>query len=151
MRMQRKQRGSALAEFGPALGIFLFGFFFPIIDLCGMFSSYACCMVLNTIQCREASLLSRKEALNPEGLIRHQIPRHWMANGIGRFAAIKTMPKTTVTYSGPDTMSLVTVRTECTVMPWLHMPLPLQVGGMNAPVTFSIQGCSPAESATDKG
>lgn len=144
----RTTTGSGLAEFGPALGLLLIGFFFPMINFCALFTGYATCMMLNGAQCREAALLTKQQAQDKEGTIRKGIPQYWTRSGLGQFAAIVGSPKTDVTYNG-TTPEVVHVKTTCSVLPWLIIPLPVDVPGMNAPTSFSIDGYAPVERKTE--
>ncbi|HEY9792536.1 MAG TPA: hypothetical protein V6D22_19200 [Candidatus Obscuribacterales bacterium] len=147
----RKSKGSVLAEFGPALGILLICFFFPLLNLLGLFTSYGACYLLNTAQTQEAALLREGAAKDPGGLIIKHIPEHWMNRGIGRFALVDKMPTTSVSHTGIEPHRLITVVTKFDCRPWLVVPLPVKVPGLNAPVSFHIENRQPAESAINRG
>src|SRR5580698_7326886 len=92
-RLGRKTRGSAIAEFGPALWIILFFFFFPMIDLLSVGMSYGFCMVLNYNQVHEASLTPASQATSPSGMVMQGIPNQWL-NGMGHFVKMSGSPQT---------------------------------------------------------
>lgn len=150
MLTQRTVKGSALAEFGPALGMLLICFFFPLINILGLFTAYGACQMLNSVQCREAAYLSESKAQDRGGEIRKAIPERWMKQGIGRFAGVDTLPGTEVTHSGTKPNRVVTVVTTMQCRPLVIVPLPIKVPGMNAPVGFQIESWHPVESATDR-
>jgi hypothetical protein len=150
MLKQRKNKGSALAEFGPALGILLIGFFFPLLNLLGLFTTYGACYVLSSTQINEAAFLSASEATARGGLITYQLPDHWMRHGLGKLAGVVKMPSTSVTVSGSKPNEIVTVATTFECRPWVVVPLPIKVPGLNSTVTFQIESRQPVESATDR-
>lgn len=119
----RRAKGSAIAEFGPALGIILIFFFFPMIDFLSVGMSYGFCMVLNYNQVHEASLLPASKAMDPSGAVLKTIPAQWMS-GMGQFVKMSGGPQTTITYrdglEGADkvTDKIVTVTTAVVCNPF---------------------------------
>ena len=143
---RRNQRGSVLAEFGPALGILLIGFFFPMVNLIGLTTSYASCYTLNSAQVNEAALLQESKASGQAAALASK----WSASGIGKFACLKGQPSTSVVHAGSPGMRTVIVRTSFQVNPWLAIPLPFKCPGANAPLSFRIESARPVESKTDR-
>jgi hypothetical protein len=155
VRLDRKIKGSAIAEFGPALGLILIFFFFPLIDLLAVGLSYGFVMVLNYNQVHEASLLPASQASSPTGTVIQGIPAQWL-NGMGRFVKMQGSPVTAVTYRdgqlGADqvTDKIVTVTTTVICTPFFSIPLPcVNVPGINAPMTFSVLSERPMENPDD--
>src|SRR5476649_1785180 len=93
----RRSNGSAIAEFGPALGVILIFFFFLMIDLLSVGMSYGFLMVLNYNQVHEASLLPASQATSPSGIVMKKIQDEWLA-GMGHFVKMQGSPVTAVTY-----------------------------------------------------
>lgn len=142
----RNNRGTALAEFGPMLGILLLMLFFPLVDMLALGADYASCMVLNYCQLREAALCSKEDALNPGGAVIHGLPSSWTQEGLGRFVNIADHIETTVTYeqtkSATNSMfkdEYVQVTTKVSANPFLVIPVFPGVPGLGAPVRFQIQ------------
>ncbi|HMW90472.1 MAG TPA: hypothetical protein PLC15_05190 [Candidatus Obscuribacter sp.] len=136
--------GSSIAEFGPALGIILICFFFPMIDLLAMGVSYGLCMVLNHNQAHEAALLPNADATNAGGIVKKGIPDQWL-DGMGRFVKLSGYPSTNVSYrngvadASNNQDKFVTVSTTLTCNPFLPIPVPvLNVPGLNGPMTFTV-------------
>ncbi len=155
--LMRRHKGSAIAEFGPALGIILIFFFFPMIDFLSVGMSYGFCMVLNSNQVHEASLLPASQATDPNGAVMKSIPAQWLA-GMGQFVKMSGGPQTTITYrsgvAGSDSVTdkIVTVTTAIVCNPFLTIPLPcLSVPGLNGPINFSITSERPMENPDDPG
>jgi hypothetical protein len=153
----RKGRGSAIAEFGPALWIILIFFFFPMIDLLSVGMSYGFIMVLNYNQVHEASLLPASKAQDPNGSVMKLIPAAWL-NGMGQFVKISGSPQTTITYrsgaAGQDgvTDQTVTLTTLVVCNPFLTIPMPyINVPGLNGPMTYSVTSERPMENPDDPG
>lgn len=156
-RKVRKLRGNSLAEFGPALMVLLIALFFPMVDLLGVGTSYATCMVLNFNQAHEAALIKYTDALNPSGPIIKGIPDQWL-NGMGRLVKISGSPKTAISYSpGADSKQVgqdqtVLVQTTVTCNPFLPIPLPVfNVPGLNGPMTFTVSSTCNMENPDDAG
>lgn len=152
---RRRTRGSAIAEFGPAMGIILICFFFPTIDMLAVGLAYGFVMVLNGNQVHEASLVPASSANDPSGMVKKGIPDQWL-NGMGRFVKMSGAPTTDVSYRDGASESdgvknaTVTVKTTIVCNPFLPIPLPFaNVPGLNGPMTFSIQSERPMENPDD--
>jgi len=148
---RRRNSGSSLAEFGPALFVLLVFMFFPLVDMISLGVSYGLCLVLNYNQVHEASLLPFADATNASGTVMKAIPDQWKS-GMGKFVKMTGDPQTVVSYrageTGTDNVTdrLVDVQTTVICNPWLQIPLPLlQIPGINAPMTFAVTGERPME------
>lgn len=148
---RRHPSGSAIAEFGPALGVLLICFFFPLVDMLALGVSYGLCLVLNANQAHEASLLPKSEATDPSGVVKTGIVNQWLA-GMGHFVNIVSPPQTDVTYRtgqmGGDGVQdqIVMVETKVVCGPFLPIPLPVvNVPGLNGDMTFDLKTEKPME------
>ncbi len=140
LRRQRKRRqeGSALSEFGPAL-FFLFIFaIFPVLDmiLCGF--SYCSCVALNDLQLREAAKLPRSVADSSKGPVKQDIPARWKSTVVGGFSGTVDIPETGVFYADKSGTVFVTVATTVVIHPFLNIPFFVGVPGIGAPLTAKI-------------
>lgn len=149
---RRGSNGSAISEFGPAMGLLFLGFFFPLLDLLSMGVAYGCCMVLNYTQVHEASLINWSTAIKNTGPIRNDIPSDWRSKGFGQFVKVDGDIKTDIGYrkgqKGSDGIydQFVVAATTVTCSPLLTIPLPVvNVPGLNGPMTFSIVSERPME------
>lgn len=145
-----------MAEFGPALGILLICIFLPLVDLLGICLSYGLCVLLNSNQVHEASMLPTDDAESETGPVKKGIPDQW-SNGMGKFVKMSGTPTTVISYRDngtPTTDSgsnkvvdkVVMVRTTITCNPFLPIPIPMvNVPGLNGPMTFMISSERPME------
>jgi hypothetical protein len=146
----RRANGSAITEFGPALGILLICFFFPLLNMLILGVSYCLCMVLNYNQVHEASLVHMNDAVSLNGPVCKDITDKWLA-GMGKFVRAEGYPQTTVSYRDGQTTGNVTdriavVQTSVVCQPTLSIPLfGVSVPGLNAPMVFSISSESTME------
>ena len=146
----RRANGSAITEFGPALGILLICFFFPLLNMLILGVSYCLCMVLNYNQVHEASLVHMNDAVSLNGPVCKDITDKWLA-GMGKFVRAEGYPQTTVSYRDGQTTGNVTdriavVQTSVVCQPTLSIPLfGASVPGLNAPMVFSISSESTME------
>jgi hypothetical protein len=146
----RRANGSAITEFGPALGILLVCFFFPLLNMLVLGVSYCLCMVLNYNQVHEASLVHMNDAVSLNGPVCKDITNKWLA-GMGKFVRTEGYPQTSVSYRDGQTTGNVTdriavVQTAVVCQPTLSIPLfGTSVPGLNAPMSFSISSESTME------
>ncbi len=147
---KRKASGSAITEFGPALGILLICFFFPLLNMLVLGVSYCLCMVLNYNQVHEASLLPMSDATSLNGPVCKDITDRWL-DGMGKFVKTEGYPQTVVSYRDGHTTNNVTdriamVQTTVKCQPTLSIPLfGASVPGLNAPMAFSVSSESTME------
>lgn len=149
-RAKRSAAGATISEFGPALGLLIICFFFPMVDMLSLAVSYGCCLVLNEAQVHEASLLNWNDGTsNAQDTVTKTIPNSWTTSGFGQYVKMVGTPQTKVffrqgqtgTMSGGNqfTDKIVMVKTTVTSSPFLPIPVPvLNVPGLNAPMTFTI-------------
>jgi hypothetical protein len=155
---KRRGRGSAIAEFGPAMYILIMVFFFPFLDLIGMACEYGDCLYLNSLLLRQAALenvlvmdntavppaltTDLSCSTNPSGSL-NTIIQAWMNGGLGKFASSGTMPTQSISVDlteGTRRCKYVhlTLNVEC--KPFVTVPFFLRVEGLNAPITFVFYG-----------
>lgn len=145
----RRASGNTLCEFVPVMWILIMVVFFPILDLLSLTSAYVVVYTMNSVQVREAALMPRS-ACETGPKITTQIPSQWMDSGPGRFANMSSQT-TTVRYTAATTDDtgiqdwLVSVDTACTFKPFLTVPFPISVAGLNAPMTITMSGERPVE------
>jgi hypothetical protein len=151
----RKQKGSFIAELGPALGFLFIGIFFPLVDLVNIGFIYASGFTLNNLQTRQGALLPKSEATDPTGAVMFTIPQDWKNSGIGKFVKMIGDPQTKVTYitgipesSGVQDMSVV-VSTTITVQPFVNAQFIPDVPGLTAPFTFNFTSQAVLENPDD--
>lgn len=83
----RRRKGSAIAETGPALFMFLIIIFFPLLDVMGMAAQFACCWYHNHMMMQELSV--RK---NTEGALVHaEVEARFDHSGLAKFANVDTI------------------------------------------------------------
>lgn len=141
----RSKRGSAIAEFGPALAILLLMFFFPLVDCLALGFTYASCTVLNYCQLREAAFCTKAESASLTGSVKKDIPESWCEQGLGRFVNVQMPVETDVSYENVTDSGLggvqdefVQVKTTVVATPFLTIPFFPGVPGLGAPVTLSL-------------
>lgn len=156
-RSLKRGRGSAITEFGPAMFVLLIVFFFPMLNLIALALSYTDCLYLNYLLLRQAGL-ERTLVIDSSGKLvpdytcstdpngsLNRIITAWQANGLGQFASTGSMPKQTiyiVLAEGTPSVKYVHLNLSVDVKPFLPVPFPIAVPGLNAPVTFNYSGRS---------
>ncbi len=159
----RHHNGSVIAEFGPAIFIFVMVVFFPFLNMVGMAISYADCLYLDTLLLRQAALenvLVLDTSTNPATLqpdlacstdangALNTIIKNWQQMGLGQFASTSTMPKQTCYIDlteGTAKVKFIHLDLLVQCKPFLQIPFFLQVPGINQPVTFKFSGRSVIE------
>jgi hypothetical protein len=137
----RRASGSALAEFGPALFVLLIIVFFPMLNLMTLPMKYVACFTLNTLQLREAALVTDEQGTSSSGPIKKTIPDKWLHSGQGAFVKPLKEPLTEVVYGHGDTQlrsRTVAVKTEVLLPPFIAVPFHIGIPGLGDPITFSI-------------
>jgi hypothetical protein len=86
MRRQRSRSGSAIAETGPALFMFLILIFFPMLDVMGMAAQYACAWYHNHLMLQELPVRNKADgAGNP---VFAEIHSKFDQTGIAKFVGV---------------------------------------------------------------
>ena len=136
--------GTSIAELGPVLFVLFVMILFPLIDLMAIGVTYSSGCVLNSLQVREAALLTASIVQDPTGPVKQRIPDNWVTSGLGRFASLESSPLTTISYRDgvADANGImdrfVVVTTALKVRPFLAIPFFPGVPGLGATVAFTI-------------
>lgn len=148
---RRNRAGNAMAEFGPALGLLLICFFFPMMDMLALGIAYGFVQVLNSNQAHEAALLPSAQAAANNGAVKKGVPDAWL-DGMGKFVKMASYPQTEVFYRDGTTDQsksedkIVMVRTTVVCQPFLPIPMPVvNVPGLNGNMTFTVSAERPME------
>ena len=151
-RVNRRRKGSALTEMGPAMYILLIFIFFPALDLLAMAVAYTSSMYLNVLQTKAAALTKNTDNQSPTGEVQKAVVDQWLGYGVGQFVHTTEKPKTQVFYSDgqtdPSTKitdKIVRVQTTVTCLPFLTIPWFTPVPGMSAPMTFTFNSTATVE------
>lgn len=152
--VSHRKHGSAMAELPLAMMVLLILLFFPSLDLLFLGIVYNAGSTLNDLQLRQASMSRYQAAQSPTGPVKHLIPEAWKSSGIGKFAKLDGEIDTAVSYSNGivDENGLqekyVRVTTKMSVNPFLKIPLPVGVPGLNAPAGLTFSAERPMEDPT---
>lgn len=155
----RQNKGSALTEFAPAMFILIMVFFFPLLNMIMLALSYADVLYLDNLVLRQAALenVLIKDASAPNGFTTdlrcstdangslNTVIYNWQNSGVGKFVATGSTPKQTAYIDlteGSATAKYIHVDLTADVKPFLTLPFPMLVPGINAPVTFKFSGRS---------
>lgn len=144
-----------MIEFPIVMTLFLLLLAFPALDLLFLGMAYNSGSVLNDEQVRQAALISHTAATSPLGKVKQTIPNNWRQSGLGRFANVNGAINTELTYRNGSTDAnglvekIVRVVTSFDVNPFLVIPFPVQVPGLNAPVAFRFASERQMEDPTD--
>lgn len=149
-----KHEGSKTQAFATALFIFTMVFFFPFLNLVALAISYADCLYLETLLVRQAAtesvlILDTTTApptlrpdltcsTSPKGSLNNIINR-WLHLGLGRFACTAKTPVQTCSIDlseGSNKVRFIHLNLQAECRPFLQIPFPLQVPGLNKPVSF---------------
>ncbi|MBA3859737.1 MAG: hypothetical protein C0507_22750 [Cyanobacteria bacterium PR.3.49] len=146
---ERRRRGSALSEAGPALFLLCMFAIFPVIDLIYFGVSYYSVVTLNDLQLREASKSPKSLAVSPKGDVIAGIPLRWTNSALGGLARLTNPPLTAVNYKISEVAVYVSVETKVSIEPLLKIPFLAQIPGMGAPVVINIARTKPLENPND--
>jgi hypothetical protein len=151
-----KDKGSTTNAFATALFILTMVFFFPFLNLIALAISYVDCLYLETLLLRQAAIENvlifdkttapptlRPDltcSTSPTGSL-NKIINHWLHLGLGRFACTATTPVQTCSIDlteGSNKVQFIHLNLQADCRPFLQIPLPLQLPGLNKPVTFKF-------------
>jgi hypothetical protein len=144
-RTRRRQAGSAISEFGPALFLFLIFMFFPVIDVISMGFAYSSATTLNDLQLREAARQPKTQVMAMDGLVQEKIPEQWKASTLSFLVAPQSNIQTAVSYRAGVGAVYVTLATTVSFRPLLPIPFLNSIPGLGAPLTLTINGTRPLE------
>ncbi|MBX9877212.1 MAG: hypothetical protein K2Y22_02030 [Candidatus Obscuribacterales bacterium] len=150
MRNGRGQRGSQLAEFGPAMGIFILLIVFPLINFAYIGCAYGASWFLNHIMVRELALTNPKDKDAVEAA-EDRIGQNWANTGLASLIGITPANYSTkvtnkdLTYTPSQNPDFVRLTSEVKVKPLVPMQAFADVPGLGADLTFSFTEEQPLE------
>lgn len=157
-KSKRTHKGSAIAEFAPALIILIIVVFLPLLDLMPILVGYAGCSYLNSQQADLAAqaLRARGSSFTNQGEVQQRLDTlatGWQSAALGKLANLKSA---TTTITGPVNSSAnngymtcyVRVTTAVQCAPFLMLGFMGPIPGLGAPVSFSIASERVVEDAT---
>lgn len=142
---KRRKKGSAIAEFGPAMFLFIVIIFFPMLDILGLAAAYCAGWYCNFMACRELSV--RKQA--DETQVYAEVNAALFSSGIIPFIGVKSQAdmvhSAQYTPAAGGMQPMVTCTSNINAMPFISIPWWGSVPGMNAPMKFIISSSRPRE------
>lgn len=152
---KRRKKGSAIAEFGPALFLFIIIIFFPMLDMLGLLASYCMGYYCNFMACRELAVRKQAEA----GAVITDVNAALFQSGIVQFLGMKTHDDSASGSAGSADLShkadfiagangmqpMVQCTTYVRATPFLSIPFWGSCPGLNAPMDFQIISQRPRE------
>ncbi len=131
IKTKRRQRGSAIAEMGPALFLLIVCAVFPIIDVIYGSLTYCACMAINDAEVREASKVPSVQAFDTVS----SILSDWQATGLGQSIGFTEQPTINISY--PNSQYVV-VATRFSVKPLVPIPFFVGIPGLATPIAYTI-------------
>lgn len=152
MRFYRKARGGTnTVELAPMLFVLICVILIPMLDFLYLALAYADCWLANHLAVREACCtadppqppLNRSRQQAADGAT-----TAWQGFGLGKFVKASGISNTIA--DGPDEdgdtkPDSITVSTNITIQPFLHIPFLTSVAGINAPITYRFAASRPVE------
>ena len=156
---KRRKKGSAIAEFGPALFLFIVIIFFPMLDMLGLLASYCMGYYCNFMACRELSVRKKHEA----GDVLTDVNGALFTSGIVQFLGMKTHDDSPGGSAGSQDLAhnvtyinavngmqpMVQCTTFVRATPFISIPWWGSCPGLNAPMDFQIVSQRPSEVIQD--
>lgn len=145
MRLRRRNRGSSISEFGPALFIFFLIIFFPLIDILSMTALYGTCWYINFVITNQAA---RSRASQAQQIADDQ-KAAIMQTGLAAFLKVQAGDVTTAITFPPAAAGeqpTVVCTTTLTGQPFVTVPFFIDVPGLNKPLTFVVSSEQTRES-----
>lgn len=144
--------GGTIPEFAGVFMVFILMIFLPLIDVVTMAAIYGAGASLNFDSCREASMVANQgstsgafytQVSDPETVREERVKKSetiWKSSGIGSFVNLAAPLKHSISVipaasKGAD--EYVRVTTVVSANPFLTVPFPVTVSGLNAPMTFT--------------
>lgn len=164
-RRGRSYKGSAITEFAPAIFLLFIAIMFPMINLISIGLAYMNGQWLHDRLLREAGLsviITEDDTTTPPKVTNKDMScctsssdsklgkliTAWKASGVGQFAHLAADPVQETTFDpleGSKTAQYIHVKTTLQVNPFLNIPFPGVVPGINAPMSFTYAGRSVVE------
>lgn len=154
----RHIRGSTIAEFGPALFIFLIAAFFPLLSMLALVANYGAGFYLNYTAANAVARVKQSEGMSALA----DQDQSFIASGIGKLLGLTkdaishsltyrdaqlTQPATTDQPAIPAVPARIEVSTTFTIKPFLNHIIPFigKVPGLTSPVKFAYHTEIPRE------
>lgn len=150
MRQSRGQKGSQLAEFGPALGIFILLIVFPLINCVYIGCAYGAGWFLNHTIVRELALTNPKDSQAVQAA-EDRIGASWANTGLASIIGITPsnysakVTNRDLVYTPNQDPDFVRLTSEVKVKPLVPMQAFASVPGLGADMTFSYTEEQPLE------
>ncbi|MBX9685614.1 MAG: hypothetical protein K2X27_02865 [Candidatus Obscuribacterales bacterium] len=145
----RRKRGSAIAEFGPAMFFLIILIFFPMLDLLGILAAYCVGWYCNFMCCRELAV--RRSSATEVQNVKDEIAASLKDSGLVTFLGIDPANAADLShdaqYPAPASgqQPVVICTTQVAARPFITIPWFSPIPGLNERVTFTIVSSRPRE------
>lgn len=150
MRRRRGENGSQIAEFGPALALFILLIIFPLINLAYVACAYGSSWFLNHRIVRELALTNPNDEKAVQAA-ESRVGESWASTGIAGLIGItqsnysEKVTNKDLTYTPTTNPNFVSLTSEVKVRPLFLMPAFASVPGLGADMTFVFTEEQPLE------
>lgn len=150
MTRLRNNRGNAITETGPALWFFLVMILFPMFDVFGIGTQFGATWYLNHLMTREMAVTKSGDWTARKG----EVLADFKKTGIPHFVhMVDAEIKNDIQAIAPDAANgnipNVKVVTSVVAKPFLFIPLPVPVEGLNKDITIGFVSERPREQRED--
>lgn len=150
---QRRRRGSAITETGPALFLLFIIIFFPMIDLLELAVGYIMSGIYHDYMLRELSLsappgATTDPAIQTQTAAIQKINTDFQNSTFFNFLKMTPgdLQVSNIQYlPNPSNANIVQCTTTCRIQPFISIPWWTNVPGLNAPFPFIITSQRPQE------
>lgn len=151
---KNRRKGSAIAEFGPALFVFLVIIFFPMLNIIGMAASYCCGWYSNFMYTRELAVRRQQEGVG--GVVANEITAQFapagpgsgiaafVTNGAGGGSIVQVVPPVYNAANGGQPATVLAT-TRVNAVPFISVPWFGNIPGLTSAATFNITSERPRE------
>ncbi len=150
MRRRRGENGSQIAEFGPALALFVLLIIFPLINFAYIACAYGSSWFLNHRIVRELALTNPNDQQAVQAA-ESRVGESWATTGLAGLMGItqsnysEKVANKDLTYTPKVNPSFVRLTSDVKVRPLLTIPAFAGVPGLGADMTFSFTEEQPLE------
>lgn len=150
MAKARRKTGSQLAEFGPALAIFVLLIVFPLINFAYIGCAYGSSWFLNHTLVRELAMTNPKDTKAVTDA-QDRVGQSWAKTGLASIIGItpsnynEKVTNKDLTYTPAVNPNFVRLTSDVKVRPLLTMPAFASVPGLGTDVIFSFTEEQPLE------
>lgn len=137
MKTSRARSGSAILEFGPSLWVLLILIIFPLSDLMAISMQYCCSWYLNHLVAQDLSTSEFSDWSNTV----QQVRTRFDATGAQKFARMVDVEHDYTNVpadAGKGTPAFLIATTKVDCQPFLTVPLPMSVPGLNSNMQLCI-------------